>query len=489
MLKRINIIDIDLMSPECAVSMSYEEAWVYYMMFPIIIATVLIVFYVITSQSSNPFGTAKQRAAARDPDKRRMWLTFENKNASAWSFINEIRSTKTHVLLFDELDNSEWYLDPADAVQYMDFSKRSIRLWKRNLGQSSSAQKWIKIKLNSNPNSRKMLSQIERCRADTSTSQNFNLLRGDISISPTLNKIFKMDIKAPVPLKRVKRDVHATTIRLAGYEFDESNIRSDGNCLASVKKDGTIELGKKLACQFKLDEDIASNVNEFVLKNILLDIDGPNSTTTDKYTLALKVSITRSRHDCPTENDAIIAEENVVVYGPGILNIKFKDRCFISHYYKADYWILVEPLTAHMTGPNVKAGQWFWRHANRDTRSKEYLCAQAQLDTEGVDAMDFGANTSTRFIPLRSGMKIEGINNWKEWESLRCAAKQQEFIEIQKDPLRYGTLVRCYTTPTFAFQVRGKYPNVRHFIAGESSLTTKSQTMRDEKKKTGSITK
>ena len=88
----------------------YEEAWVYYMMFPIIIATVLIVFYVITSQSSNPFGTAKQRAAARDPDKRRMWLTFENKNASAWSFINEIRSTKTHVLLFDELDNSEWYL-------------------------------------------------------------------------------------------------------------------------------------------------------------------------------------------------------------------------------------------------------------------------------------------------------------------------------------------------------------------------------------------
>ena len=64
-----------------------------------------------------------------------------------------------------------------------------------------------------------MLSQIERCRADTSTFQNFNLLRGDISISPTLNKIFKMDIDAPVPLKRIKRDVHATTIRLAGYEL------------------------------------------------------------------------------------------------------------------------------------------------------------------------------------------------------------------------------------------------------------------------------
>ena len=164
-----------------------------------------------------------------------------------------------------------------------------------------------------------------------------------------------------------------------GMNFDESIIRSDGNCLASVRKDGTIELGKKLACQFKLDEDIASNVNEFVFESILLDIDGPNSTTTDKYTLTLKVSITRSRHDCPTENDAIIAEENVVVFGPGILNIKFKDRCFISHYYKADYWILVEPLTAHMTGPNVKAGQWFWRHANRDTRSKEYLVCSSTI--------------------------------------------------------------------------------------------------------------
>ena len=113
------------------------------------------------------------------------------------------------------------------------------------------------------------------------------------------------------------------------------------------------------------------------------------------------------------------------------------------------------------------------------------MCAQAQLDTEGVDAMDFGANTSTRFIPLRSGMKIEGINNWKEWESLRCAAKQQEFVEIQKDPLRYGTLVRCYKTPTFAFQVRGKYPNVRHFTAGESSLFAKDHILLDEKKKTG----
>ena len=46
----------------------------------------------------------------------------------------------------------------------------------------SSAQKWIKIKLNSNPNSRKMLSQIERCRADTSASKTLTL-RGDISIS------------------------------------------------------------------------------------------------------------------------------------------------------------------------------------------------------------------------------------------------------------------------------------------------------------------
>ena len=82
----------------------------------------------------------------------------------------------------------------------------------------------------------------------------------------------------------------------------------------------------------------------------------------------------------------------------------------------------------------------------------------------------------------RGGMKIEGINNWKEG-IFRCAAKQQEFIEIQKDPLRYGTLVRCYTTPTFAFQVRGKYPNIRHFIAGESSLTTKSKALRDEKKR------
>ena len=144
-LKSINIIDIDVMSPECAVSMTYQEAWLYYMFLPIIIGAVLITFYVITSQSSNPFGTAKQRAAAKDPDRRKMWLTFAENNASAWSFINELRSLKAYVFLFDELDNSEWYLNPTDAAQYKSYKKNSIRLWKKREDENKVAQKWIKI--------------------------------------------------------------------------------------------------------------------------------------------------------------------------------------------------------------------------------------------------------------------------------------------------------------------------------------------------------
>merc|ERR1711871_106632 len=94
------------------------------------------------------------------------------------------------------------------------------------------------------------------------------------------------------------------------------------------------------------------------------------------------------------------------------------------------------------------------------------VCAHAVLDLDGVDALEFGADTSTKFIPLRSGLKIEGVNNWGEWESLRVAAAQQEYNEIQKDPSRYGTPVRCTKTPPFAFQVRGKYPNELFYTAG-----------------------
>jgi hypothetical protein len=76
-------------------------------------------------------------------------LTFNEKNASAWSFINELRSSKTHIFLFDELDNTEWFLDPADAVQYKSYKKQSIRLWKRKKEETKFSQKWIKILLKS----------------------------------------------------------------------------------------------------------------------------------------------------------------------------------------------------------------------------------------------------------------------------------------------------------------------------------------------------
>ena len=74
-----------------------------------------------------------------------MWLTFAENNASAWSFINELRSLKAYVFLFDELDNSEWYLDPTDAAQYKSYKKNSIRLWKKREDENKIAQKWIKI--------------------------------------------------------------------------------------------------------------------------------------------------------------------------------------------------------------------------------------------------------------------------------------------------------------------------------------------------------
>ena len=96
------------------------------------------------------------------------------------------------------------------------------------------------------------------------------------------------------------------------------------------------------------------------------------------------------------------------------------------------------------------------------------LCAHSVLDVEGVDGIDFGADTSTRFIPLRSGLKIQGVNNWGNWESLRCASAQQEYNEIQKDPVRYGTPVRCTKVPIFAFQIRGVYPNKSTYVAGSS---------------------
>ena len=470
LLKDINIIDIDVMSPECAVDMSYQEAWLYFMMFPIVIAFMLIFFYVVTSKSSNPFGSARQRAAAKDPDKRKMLITFSRKsNAPAWAFVNEIRSANASVLIHDAIDDSEWYLDPADAVQYGSAAKNSVSLWKLSKTDSPNvSSKWIKIHVDRTPKCRSTIEKLESGRLDTGSVANFDISKGRIEVSEPLRKQLKLNTSNPIPLRRMTRKIMSQSIRLAGFPFNATHIKSDGNCIASVRKSGKIEFAQQLACQFGIDEAIESSAKEFTLNAVQLDIDGPSSTTACKYTLRLKVSIRRSRHDVPSRNEAIIAEETVTCYGPGIINVDFGDVGFISHFYKADYWLIVEPLSTHLTGNEAQGARWFWRHAKRTKMFKNSLCAHSLLDIDGVDGIDFGADTSTKFIPLRSGLKIEGVNNWGNWESLRCASAQHEYNEIQKDPARYGTPVRCTQTPIFAFQVRGVYPNSTTFTSGES---------------------
>ena len=465
-LKQLNFIDIDVMSPECAINMKYEDAWLYFMMLPLVIAAALLFFYVLTSSSSNPFGSAKQRAAAKDPDTRKLWVSFSKKfSAPAWAFINELRAGSTFIFVRDSVDDTEWFLDPADAVQYDSMSKTKVRLWKKT-DTEMLAESWIKIHVDRSPHCKSVVAHIEAGTLDTSSTDNFDICKGRIELSPALLQELRLPSANPIPLKRYIRQVHSRDIRLAGFPFNERCIRSDGNCIAAVRKSGKIELAQKLACQFGIDESINSSVKEFSLSTIELDIDGPSSTTSSKYVLRVKVTIQRSRHDIPTSMEAVIAEETINILGPGIVSVNFTEVGYISHYHKANYWIVVEPLSTHLEGAKAFSARWYWRHAKRNKMFSDTVCAHAILDLDGVDALDFGADTSTKFIPLRSGLKIEGVNNWGAWESLRVAAAQQEYNEIQRDPSRYGTPIRCTKTHPFAFQVRGEYPNTPSYTAG-----------------------
>ena len=124
-------IDIDVVKPECELTLTFFESWIYMMVLPLFVLGILLTWYALTSVSSKPFGSAKDRARLADKDRRTAWLKFKNVS-EAWSLVQLLRAGHHRIEVYDDLDGVTWILDPDDTIKYDGPMKRRVRLWKQD---------------------------------------------------------------------------------------------------------------------------------------------------------------------------------------------------------------------------------------------------------------------------------------------------------------------------------------------------------------------
>ena len=132
-------IDIDVVKPECELTLTFFQSWIYMMILPIVVLTILLTWYAITSVSSKPFGSSKERARLSDKDRRTAWLKFSH-NSEAWSLVQLLRAGKHRIEVHDDLDDVTWVLDPNDTIKYDNPMKKRVRLWKKEMLEDESEQ-------------------------------------------------------------------------------------------------------------------------------------------------------------------------------------------------------------------------------------------------------------------------------------------------------------------------------------------------------------
>ena len=489
------------MKPECELTLTFFQKWMYTMIIPIFVLTVLFSWYILTQLAMKPFGSAKEKARTKDKDRRAVWITF-NERGKAWALIQSLRVKESRIEVYDGLDGVTWYLDPRESAVFGGADRRSIRMWKQLVAEDAadaaryasntevgnfatkSKQKVIRFDLRNTSIGLERLAAVESCRVtavdvikkplyDPILHVPYSLVTskiiGPTPVPKTTNQstsTVATYFKAPVFC--VTRRVRSRAVKIAGIPFNSLTVASHGKLLASIGPAGKVEFSRGFACLFKIDEDVASRRKEFLIDKIKLDIDGPVSTSTCKATLRLRVTILRSRHGEPDWEGEPLADGSVKISAPGVVAVDFSGTAAISHYWHPTYWLVVKPTAAHLVGHDAKAGHWVLRHAHRDA----YPGTQLMTSTMGagaVDAIDMGAYTRTSFVPLQKGIRIQGISAWGDWKHVRCAMCEAKHQKNRDDPDKWNEVVMCEHQTAFAFGVTCVYPDDMDYVAAGDS--------------------
>ena len=487
-------IDIDVVKPECEISLTFFESWIYMMIIPIFVLSVLVTWYAITSVSSKPFGSAKERARLSDKDRRATWLKF-TKWSDAWALVQLMREKQCKIEVFDELDDVVWVLDPTDSVVYGGSNKKSIRLWKKQTEElakpTAKNQLWrkksarfikkqpktlsiIKYHLKRTPIARERLIAVESCRVnsqdvvkrplyDANILIPGKLLNGDPSKNKNqLSSALKADVT--VPVYRVTRRVRSRAVKIAGVDLNSATVASRGKLLVSIGTDGKVEYSRGFAWLFKLDDDVASRSKEFMIDKIKFDIDGPVSTANCKAYLKLRVTIFRSKNGEPDWDGEPLADGKIKIKNPGVVAVDFSGAVAVSHYWHPTYWLVVKPVAGHLVGSDAKSGQWVLRHV-RDGVTAPTQFMNCTLGAGAVDAIDMGAYTKTSFVPLQKGVRIEGKSAWGEWTHNRCEECEAIHDANKDNPDKWNDIITCTHQIPFAFSISCVYPDDMDYVA------------------------
>ena len=477
-------IDIDVVKPECELTLTFFQKWMYTMIIPIFVLTVLFIWYILSQLAMRPFGSAKQKARMRDKDRRSAWIRF-NDRGKAWALVQSMRVNNCSLIVCDSLDDVEWSLEPEETAVFRNAARRSIRLWKRreytsNDGEAptrQSTQKIILFDLASTRVGKQRLKEVESCRVtgfDVIKKPLYNpVMHIPLSLlqSKKVTKSFlpsmhsqkiKLSFKAPV--FRVTRRVRSRAVKIAGVAFNSQNIASHGKLLASIGKSGKVEFSRGFACLFQLDEDVASRRKEFFIDKIKLDVDGPVSTSTSKATLRLRITIFRNKHGEPDWDGEPLADGTVKISAPGVVAVDFSGTAAISHYWHPTYWLVVKPTAAHLVGHDAKAGHWTLRHAKKEAYGGTQLMTST-MGAGAVDAIDMGAYTRTSFVPLQKGIRIQGVSAWGDWKHMRCTTCEIRHQKNRDDPDKWNEVVTCEHQTPFAFGITCVYPDEMEYVA------------------------
>ena len=131
-------IDIDVVKPECELTLTFFQKWMYTMIIPIFVLTVLFSWYVITQLAMKPFGSPKEKARTKDKDRRAVWIRFQERG-KAWALIQSLRLKNTRIEVYDGLDDVTWNLDPDETARFGGADRRSIRMWKSSVVKDTVA--------------------------------------------------------------------------------------------------------------------------------------------------------------------------------------------------------------------------------------------------------------------------------------------------------------------------------------------------------------
>jgi hypothetical protein len=506
-------IDIDVVKPECELVLTFFQKWMYTMIIPIFVLTVLFSWYMFTQLAMKPFGSPKEKERTKDKDRRIVWITF-NERGKAWALIQSLRLRNSQIEVYDGLDGVTWYLDPRETAVFSGADRKSIRMWKRgieddsgNLGNekiSTTKAKLhvIRFDLRNTSIGLERLAAVESCRVTAVDVikkplydpilhvPNSLLVKSDsepVPVPKTTGEGMSVARKPATavtfkaPVFRVTRRVRSRAVKIAGIPFNSSTVASHGKLLASIGPAGKVEFSRGFACLFKLDKDVASRRKEFLIDKIKLDVDGPVSTSTCKATLRLRVTILRSRHGEPDWEGEPLADGSVKIAAPGVVAVDFSGAAAISHYWHPTYWLVVKPTAAHLVGHDAKAGHWVLRHAH----NAAYPGTQLMTSTMGagaVDAIDMGAYTRTSFVPLQKGIRIQGISAWGDWKHIRCATCEAKHQKNRDDPDKWDEVVTCEHETAFAFGITCVYPDDMDYVAAGDTAKQVKKALRNQRR-------